>query len=112
MELWKKQALFTRNIVDLITHIDGLGYFVTFGEVYRTNDQARIYAMQGKGIVDSLHCKRLAIDLNVFDKSGRLLTHSDDYVPFGTYWEKLNPLNRAGVFFKRVDSCHFEMQDL
>ncbi len=112
MQLWKKQALFTRNVVDLITHIDSLGYFVSFGEVYRTRDQAIIYANKGLGIVDSLHCKRLAVDLNIFDKEGHLLTYSDDYVPFGKYWEGLNPLNRAGVFFKRVDSSHFEMQDL
>lgn len=109
--LCRKQAVFTRNVVDLITHIDSLGFFVTFGEVYRTVDQAKLYASKGLGIQDSLHCKRLAVDLNIFDKDGNILKTSEDYEPFGKYWESLNPLNRAGVFWKRKDLSHFEMRD-
>ena len=110
--LWEKQALFTQNIASLLQFINSKGYSVTFGEAYRTPEQAAIYAKNGKGIVDSLHIRRLALDLNLFDGDGIYLTDHDFYEPFGEYWETLHRFNRWGGRFKRDDSNHFEMQDL
>lgn len=110
--LWEKQACFTQNIASLLQFINSKGFFVTFGEAYRTPEQAALYAKSGKGIIDSLHIRRLALDLNLFDKDGVYITDYDFYEPFGEYWETLHHLNRWGGRFKRVDSNHFEMQDL
>jgi hypothetical protein len=113
MTLREKQSLFTQNVVHLINYIYSGGCSCTFGETWRTPEQAQIYANQGKGIKNSLHCKRLAVDLNLFDSNGKYLTNKSDYEPFGIYWESLHPANRWGGFFpKLVDSVHFEMQDL
>lgn len=73
---------------------------------------AAIYAKEGKGIVKSLHCDRLAIDINLFTSDGILLQDKKSYEPFGEYWETLDPRNRWGGRFKTlVDSVHFEMQE-
>lgn len=108
MTLSQEQQEFARQVALLITYINTTGYKVTFGEALRTPEQAEIYAKQGKGIKDSLHCKSLAIDLNLFDKSGKYLTQTDDYRTFGEYWESLDPKNRWGGRFTRADGNHFE----
>ena len=113
MNLSEKQQTFAHNVGLLISYICFMGYKVTLGEAFRTQEQADIYAKEGKGITHSLHIKRLAIDLNIFDHVGNLLTTVDDLSAFGKYWEKINPDNRWGGNFKtRPDSDHFEMQDL
>ena len=111
--LHKNQTIFTKNVALLIEYIYQKEYAATFGEAYRTPEQAQIYATEGKGIIHSLHTLRLAIDLNLFDISGNYLTDKSSYEPFGTYWKTLNPSNRwGGDFVHLVDSNHFEMQDL
>lgn len=113
MTLLQKQAIFAKNASLLINYIFDNKHSVTFAEVYRTPEQAKLNEKSGKGIVDSLHCKRLAIDLNLFDSSGKYLIDKSEYEPFGVYWESLNTANRWGGRFKTlVDSNHFEMQDL
>jgi len=113
MTLQEKQIMFASNISLLLCKIFGTNqYAITFGEAERSPEQAEIYAKEGKGISDSLHCKRLAIDLNLF-KDGVYLTDYADYKIFGDYWKALHPFNRwGGDFHTLVDSNHFEMQDL
>lgn len=108
MPLNKAQFIFSRNLAKLITSIYDEGYTCSMGEVLRTREQAEFYAEQGKGIVDSLHCYKLAADINLF-KNGAYLTDFDSYRRFGIYWEKLHDKNRWGGNFNRVDSNHFEM---
>ncbi len=113
MTLQQKQSIFAKNISLLVECMFDNDYSVTFGETYRTPEQAEFYAKSGKGIKDSLHCKRLAMDLNLFDENGKYLEAKKDYEPFGVYWKSLNPANRWGGDFKTlVDCVHFEMQDL
>lgn len=113
MKLWEKQSIFACNVAKLINYIDSKGFHSTFGEAFRTEAQAKIYADSGKGIADSLHCKRLAVDLNLISHEGIYLPDSNDYKQFGVYWESLNDCNRWGGRFKsRVDGNHYEMQDL
>lgn len=113
MTLSDKQKIFSLNVAKFIIWIYQSGYTVSFGEAYRTPEQAAIYAKTGKGVIDSLHCKRLAIDLNLF-KDGVYISDGlvPDWISLGRYWESLHILNRAGVNFKRKDSNHFEMQDV
>ena len=107
--LSQKQAIFTRNVAKLIDFIFSQGYLCSLGEVYRTAAQAEIYAKEGKGIKDSLHCKRLAIDINLFSADGHYFPDTKDYEPFGQYWETLDPANRWGGRFK--DGNHFQMNE-
>ncbi|MEY0694617.1 M15 family metallopeptidase [Providencia sp. PROV174] len=88
MTLSEKQALFTVMIAKLIFWADEHGYCLTFGEAYRTPEQAAANAKSGKGIKNSLHTQRLAVDFNLF-KNGVWLTKSTDHQPLGEYWESI-----------------------
>ncbi|CAB5587654.1 MULTISPECIES: M15 family metallopeptidase [Providencia] len=88
MTLSEKQALFTVMIAKLIFWADEHGYRLTFGEAYRTPEQAAANAKSGKGIKNSLHTQRLAVDFNLF-KNGVWLTKSTDHQPLGEYWESI-----------------------
>ena len=111
MLLSELQQLFARDTVLLFQHILDKGYTFTYGEAMRSLDQAAIYAKEGKGIVDSYHCKRLAIDINLF-KDGKYIDTPEDYELFGLYWESLSPVNLNGRNFKRADANHFERHQL
>jgi hypothetical protein len=111
MLLSELQQLFARDTLELFKEIYGLGYTFTYGEAMRSAEQAEIYAKEGKGIADSLHCKRLAIDINLF-RDGIYLDKTEDYVEIGKYWESLCPSNRWGGKFKRADGNHFERNDI
>ena len=95
----------------LLQQIAKKGMFVTMGECYRTHDQAMIYVNKGMGIKDSLHCKRLAVDLNLIGADGKYLKDKEWYEPFGRYWESIHTSNRWGGDWKRADLGHFEMLD-
>ena len=111
MSLVEKQITFAVNVSRLIQYINSNKYFCTFGEAYRTKEQAEIYAHKGIGIADSQHCKRLAIDLNLFSPEAEYLQDKKSYEKFGLYWESLDKNNRWGGSFPRVDCVHFEMKD-
>lgn len=106
--LSQEQMAFSRDVALLILHIYDNGYGVTLGEAYRTQEQALVYWKQGIGIKDSLHTKRLAIDLNLFDSRGNYLTNSKDHQQFGEFWEALSPSNRWGGRFPKRDGNHYE----
>ena len=109
MRLSEKQAIFAVNVAKLILHINDSGYTCTFGEAFRTTEQAEWNAKRGIGIRDSLHCIRLAIDLNLF-KDGVYCFGSSSHKQFGEYWETLNSLNRWGGRFS--DGNHYEMKEV
>lgn len=108
MSLVAQQDAFAQDLSKLILHIKSQNYSCTFGETYRTQQQSEWYAARGMGIKDSLHCQRLAVDLNIFKPDGSLITTVADYKPFGEYWQSLNKLNRWGGIFSRPDANHFE----
>lgn len=88
MTLGQKQRLFTRMLADLIRFAYEHGYELTVGEAYRTPEQAALNAASGKGIANSLHTVRLAIDLNLF-KDGQFLQTTEDHKPLGEFWESI-----------------------
>ena len=108
MTLSEKQQLFTRLIAQLILWADEKGYRLTFGEAYRTPEQAALNAKKGSGISNSLHTKRLAVDLNLFI-NGRYQTDSAAYLPLGEYWESLGG-SWGGRFKSRPDGNHFSLE--
>jgi len=110
--LQKSQQQFAQDVVRLLIYMINQGYKFTFGETMRTPEQAALYAQQGKGIKNSLHCKRLAIDINLFSPQGEFLSKSEDHTIFGEYWESLDPVNRWGGRFTRPDGNHYERNEL
>jgi len=106
-DLAERQAVFALNVAKLIQHIFESGYKVTLGEAFRTHEQAKLYAEQGKGVANSLHTSRMAIDLNLFSPAGDFLDKSEDHKRFGDFWETLHKDNRWGGRFK--DGNHYEM---
>ena len=110
----EEQGKFAQQVALLLQYINKKGFYCSLGEAYRTPEQAELYAKAGKGIVDSLHCRRLAIDLNLYNLRGDYLSDYQDYEQFGIYWESLDKVNRWGGFFVSkygghiVDSNHFE----
>jgi len=112
MKLSKQQSLFTSDISKLITFANIRGHDLAFREVQRTQEQADLYAKQGKGIHNSLHLKCLAADFALY-KDGTYLVKHSDYQFLGDYWESLSPLNRWGGNFtkhggKIDDADHFQ----
>ena len=107
MSLRKKQAQFAYMVADLIYWCYEQGYEVTFSEAYRDPALAKYYATQGKGIVNSLHCIRLAIDLNFF-KDGNYLDETEQLTPIGEYWESQG--GSWGGRFKSKDGNHFSLE--
>jgi hypothetical protein len=108
MTLGEKQRLFSRCVGLLIGWAYKNGYELTFGDAFRSPEQAAANAASGKGISNSLHCKRLAVDLNLFI-NGKYMTDSASYKPLGDYWKTLDPLCRWGGDFKRPDGNHFSI---
>ena len=107
-QLLQAQSKFATILLPrLLDKINELGYTCTVGEAYRTPEQAALNAKKGTGIADSLHCKRLAIDLNIF-KDGVYLTDGVKFKEIGVYWKSLNPNNAwGGDFTTNPDGNHF-----
>jgi hypothetical protein len=110
--LGEKQRGFPMMLAALIRWAYEKGYELTFGEAYRTDEQAEINALgpalrvrladlsatqftaladkirnnAGGGIRNSLHGDRLAIDLNLFI-NGVYQRQTEAYRPLGEKWE-------------------------
>lgn len=107
MSMSEKQRKFTVMIGKLIAWADAHGYGLTFGEAYRTPEQAQLNAKSGKGIANSLHTQRLAVDFNLFI-NGEYQPDSAAYKPLGEYWESLG--GAWGGRFSRPDGNHFSLE--
>lgn len=104
MSLGESQRTFTRLIGQLIQWAYDHGYELTFGEAWRTPEMAALYASQGKGIANSLHIDRLAVDFNLF-KDGVFLTSTEDHRPLGEFFESIG--GTWGGRFK--DANHYSL---
>ncbi|HHY8164994.1 TPA: M15 family metallopeptidase [Escherichia coli] len=107
MKLSEKQQLFAVMIADLIHWAQEHGYRLTFGEAYRTPEQAALNAKSGKGIRNSIHTLRLAVDFNLFI-NGKYQADTDAYRPLGEYWESIG--GTWGGRFSRADGNHFSLE--
>ena len=108
MTLGQKQRLFTHLVGKLILKAYELGYDLYLGDAYRSPEVAEQMAREGRGIRNSLHCERLAIDLNLF-KNGKYLTKSEHHRPLGEWWKQQHPLCRWGGDFSKPDGNHYSM---
>ncbi len=126
MKLSDKQKDFTRNIGLLIAYAYARGFELTFGEVYRTIEQQKIYFDSGRSkTMNSRHLERLAVDFNIF-KDGRMLfdgkkPYKEDLEAMrelGDHWTLLHPDNVWGGDWNRNrvmdetfrDPYHFEVK--
>lgn len=107
MTLREKQSLFASLAAILIQEAMRRGFQITFGEAYRSPEEAARLAKLGKGIAKSLHIVRLAIDLNLF-RDGVYLSSSESHRPLGEWWEKQHPLCRWGGRFN--DGNHYSLE--
>jgi peptidoglycan L-alanyl-D-glutamate endopeptidase CwlK len=125
MTLSEKQQIFTFNIHLLIQEAFRLGFKLTFGEVYRTPEQQKIYFDIGRSkTMDSRHLQRLAVDFNIFKDGVILFQDKNNYEKdvlsckvLGDFWLSLNTSNRWGADWdkdgnplndKFRDPYHFE----
>jgi hypothetical protein len=103
------QEEFAQSMARLIQKASQLGYGVTLGDAYRSPEQAAANAASGSGISKSLHCERLAIDLNLF-KDGVYITDDHGHRELGTWWKTLGPMYRwGGDFTTRKDFNHYSI---
>lgn len=108
MTLGQHQRRFTQLVGQLIAWCYANGYELTFGEAFRTPEQATWNAEHGSGIANSLHTERLAVDLNLF-KDGIFQTELESYRPLGDYWKTLDPDCAWGGDFTKPDADHFSL---
>jgi len=109
MTLREAQCEFTRCVSKLIAFATDCGYELTFAEAYRPPAQAMAMAQSGRGIVRSLHIKRLAVDFNLF-RNGSFLTDTHSHKVLGDYWTTLHPLARWGGDFSKPDGNHYSLE--
>lgn len=105
----QKQSLFVELVALLIKRITSQGYELTFGEAYRSPEEAERLFRMGIGIRNSQHTIRLAIDLNLF-KDGKYLSSTESHRVFGEYWKTLHPLCRWGGDFPKPDGNHYSLE--
>ena len=112
MNLVERQHAFACAVAQLIAWLHDHGYTVSLGEAWRPPETAALYARQGRGSANSLHCDRLAIDLTL-RVGGTLLTRSEQYAEAGRYWKTLHETARWGGDFRdkegrsKADGNHF-----
>lgn len=107
MTLGEKQRSFVNLVGQLIEWCYRHGYELTFGETYRTPEQAALNAQKGSGISNSLHTLRLAVDLDLFI-DGVYQTSTEAYRPMGEFWESLG--GSWGGRFSKPDGNHFSLE--
>ena len=106
MTLRQKQSLFLSLVVLLVCEAKMRGYELTLGEAWRSPEEAARLAKAGKGIQNSLHTLKLAVDLNLF-KDGKYLTSTEAHRPLGEWWEQQHELCRWGGRFG--DGNHYSL---
>lgn len=112
MSLSETQQQFAQYVAMLLMYIVEEGYACTLGEAYRPQEMQQLYYDQGKTqTLDSMHTRRLAIDLNLF-KDGVYLTDSADYAFLGEFWCSLHPCCEWGGNWTTLsDGNHFELNE-
>ena len=109
MKLLQAQFEFSRNLAKLILYCNAHGYEISFGELYRTQEQQDIYLKSNKTKVHhSQHQERLAVDITLF-KDGTIIQSGSAYSECHLFWKSLNE-NNTGEFKNGYDQYHFEMR--
>ena len=102
MTLGQKQRKFTLMVGRLINEAYERGYELTFGDAYR--DSRVEY-----GHPDSLHRKRLAVDLNLF-KDGEYLIDGAGHDDLHDFWDLLGGSERIADDLNHYSLAHGGMR--
>lgn len=112
-QLKNYQVRCSQAIAYFITQIPRLEegrHQVALGEAHRPDWVAATYAKRGIGIAESLHTKKLAIDLLLFT-DGVYQSQPEAYKPLAELWLQVAPafgvVPAAGYYFKSRDAVHF-----
>jgi hypothetical protein len=112
-QLRNYQARCTQAVAYFVTQIpriDNGRHQVALGEAHRPDWVAAQYAKRGIGIAESLHTKKLAIDLLLFT-DGVYQSQPEAYKPLAELWLQVAPafgvVPAAGYYFKSRDAVHF-----
>jgi hypothetical protein len=108
MTLRQKQSIFIFLVARLIIFAYENGYEMTFGEAYRSPEEALRLTKLNKGIENSLHIKKLAIDINLF-KDGKFLSSTESHKLLGDWWERQHRHCRWGGRWN--DGNHYEFTE-
>ena len=95
MSLRKQQSEFAHAVGLLILYAYYLGYEITIGDVWAKSGHKK----------GSFHYKKLAVDINLFDKNGKYLRESSSHLLLGKYWESLG--GTWGGRFRKKDGNHY-----
>ncbi len=95
--LRQKQSRFVRMVGLLIDYAYLQGFELTFGDAYALTGHKE----------NSLHGKRLAIDLNLF-RNGKYLTTTEAHLPLGEFWERIG--GTWGGRFSTPDGNHYSLE--
>lgn len=109
MTLNEKQALFTETVAEWMVWCFHNGYPIILAEAFRPPELAAIYAAEGRGIRNSNHTKKLAVDVfRVVD--GVVTWDLAAYEPIGYKWKCMHELARWGGDFRNRDAVHFSFE--
>ncbi len=86
MKLLEKQMMFSKMVCLLMQYAHCNNYQITLGDAYRDE-------RCGYGHPESLHRKRLAIDLNLF-KDGKYLTSGKHHAVLHDFWDTIGGAKR------------------
>lgn len=117
--LRERQNLFMRHLAYLILYIqDQTQLTISGGDLWRSATYQKALVAQGVSwTLDSMHLKRLAIDINFFLNDYYLFSSKELYdrdfklvEPVGAYWESFGDDHVWGGRWTKRDPYHFEMK--
>ena len=91
------------------------GIEIVVSETWRDPVTAAANQRKGVGIANSLHCEKLAVDLQLF-RDGDYIEDTKEYAPLGLLWESFSTTVGGEVIeccwggrFNRRDGGHFSL---
>lgn len=103
--LRQKQSIFAFLVARLLIFMNDNGYEFTLGEAWRSPEEALRLSKLKRGIKNSMHTKRLAVDINLF-KGNNFLSDTESHRIFGEWWERQHINCRWGGRYG--DGNHYE----
>ena len=88
-QLWFARLFFAEFLPKAFTWAEATGYSLMVLEVLRSEASARANAKKGVGIVNSLHRKKLAVDILLW-RNGEPVYDSAEYLHLGRMWKRMS----------------------